>query len=107
MKNYKITNFEINQLGLILDISYSYDIPDKKVDRVFFISKDAVSRHENRQNLEDCLNSKKSFKNDAFIFTCERAISEIRHNILNADDITEYQVNVLNEYIKYLNHLGK
>lgn len=107
MKNYKIINFKINHLGLIIDISYSYDIPDKKVDRVFFISKDAVSRHENRQNLEDCLNSKKSFKNDAFIFTGERAISEIRHNILNADGITEYQVNVLNEYIKYLNHLGK
>lgn len=102
MKNYKITNFEINHLGLILDISYSYDIPDKKVDRVFFISKGAVSRHENRQNLKDCLNSKKSFKNDAFIFTGERAISEIKHNILNADNINVYQVNVLDEYIKYL-----
>ena len=102
MNHYKITKFEINHLGLIIDVSYSYDIPDNKVDRVFFISKGAVSRHSDKQNLEDCLNSKKSFRVDAFIFTGERAISEIKHNILNADDITEYQVNVLNEYIKYL-----
>lgn len=102
MKEYKITEFDINHLGLFVTISYSYNNPENSVSRVFFISHDAVSRHCDLQNLKDCLDGNLSFRNDAFIFLKDRAISEINHNILNADNITQYQKNVLNEYIEYL-----
>lgn len=103
MKKYKITDFNINHLGLNVTVLINYDTNDS-FSRVFFISKYAVSRHVNLKNLKDCLSGKLSFKRDAFIFTGDRAISEIKRNLLNATDITEYQVNVLNEYIMYLNN---
>ncbi len=104
MKEYKITDFNINHLGLFVTVLFSYNKPENSVSRVFFISQAAVSRHVDLKNLKDCLERKLSFKRDAFIFTGDRAISEINRNILKADGITQYQINTLNEYIQYLKH---
>lgn len=60
----------INGHDLVLTVNH-----ENKLNRVYFITDEGISRHVDKQNLHDCLHSIKLFDRDAFFFMKEKAIS--------------------------------
>jgi preprotein translocase subunit SecA len=61
--------------GAILYVEYDYS--GELVHRVYFATKEGLSRHEDYQHLLECLMSKKSFTDDAMFFRNKNAVSII------------------------------
>jgi len=67
------------------------------VTRVLFVTPEGVSRHEDLDNLKDCLKGKLRFDRDAIFFRGDKAVRELRH-LTKAAGVTDAELEVLKSY---------
>lgn len=94
-----IKSFKNYNDSIIITIEFIDGI-NEPFQRVYYISTSAVSRHLNYYNLLQCLNGEKIFCKDAFIFNGNKGIYEIQKNILNSENITIDQIELINGLCK-------
>ena len=89
--------------GLVVVLSFSRTFLEEEIfERTLYITTDAVSVHEDKQNLEDCINGIKSFEKDAMIFTSNDASDYLESLMLEYD----LSPNLLKEMKEYANKLA-